>query len=165
MSMLKDPDMLEIVDEFCVDSEEIYTELEEMLEEYEDGPDPAILEKFGQTIDRVMGAAKSLEANQVGLYCELGKTISYKASQSKDPELLNIVVAVLFDAVELLQKMNKCIKTLKEESTGNMSSDAFATRLRWLAEKFNDIQRSSVAIDESESTEDKLSSPPPLTLL
>ena len=92
MSMLTDPDMKEVVDEFCEESDKIFLELESFLEDYEDEPSGDILEKYGQTIDRVMGAAKSLEANMIGTYCELGKTISYKASQSDDQKLLDIVL-------------------------------------------------------------------------
>lgn len=148
MSMLTDPDMAEIVDDFCAESEEIYDQLEEILESYEDEASSQKLEEFGQIIDRVMGAAKSVDAHQTGLYCDLGKSISYKASQSMDKNLLQIVVAVLFDTVEILQVMNKSIKATKEEKVSGINLDAFATRLRWLADKFKDIQRSSVAIAE-----------------
>lgn len=147
MSMLQDPDMAEIVEDFCKESEEIYGQLEDLLDQYEDTNDPKILEEFGQVIDRVMGAAKSVDAHQTGMYCDLGKTISYKSSQSMDKALLDIVVAVLFDTVEILQIMNKAIITSKEEKVPGFNLEAFGTRLRWLADKFKDIQRSSVAIE------------------
>lgn len=151
MSMLLDPDMSEIIDDFCKESEAIYNELEQILDSYEDEPDSSKLEKFGQIIDRVMGAAKSVDATQTGLYCDLGKTISYKASQSMDQALLDIVVAVLFDTVEILQSMNKTISESKEEKVVGINLEAFGTRLRWLADKFQNIQRSSVAIAPSEN--------------
>lgn len=148
--MLQDPDMAEIVDDFCSESESIYKELEELLEDYEDWQDPKKLEEFGQVIDRVMGAAKSVDAIQTGVYCELGKTISYKASQSMDKALLDIVLAVLFDTVEILQIMNKNIQKNREEKVSGINLEVFASRLRWLADKFKDIQRSSVAIGAEE---------------
>ena len=151
MSMLQDPDMAEIVEDFCQESETIYSQLEEILDSYEDEPESQKLEEFGQIIDRVMGAAKSVDATQTGLYCDLGKTISYKASQSMDQALLDIVVAVLFDTVEILQRLNKNILETKEETVSGINLDAFATRLRWLADKFKDIQRSSVAIAPDET--------------
>lgn len=155
--MLKDPDMKEIVDDFCKESEAIYTELEEILENYEDEPAPGHLEEFGQKIDRVMGAAKSIEAHQTGLYCELGKTISYKASQSNDKALLDIVVAVLFDTVEILQSVNSNIKKSGDEVASGCDVNTFATRLRWLADKFKNIDRSSVAIDTgSENSQESI---------
>ena len=150
MSMLNDPDMAEIIEDFCKESEAIYNELEELLDDYEDWHDPKKLEEFGQIIDRVMGAAKSVDAHQTGVYCELGKTISYKASQSMDKALLDIVLAVLFDTVEILQTMNKNIMSKKEESVSGINLEAFASRLRWLADKFKNIQRSSVAIGAEE---------------
>lgn len=150
MSMLKDPDMTEIIEDFCKESEGIYAELVSLLEDYEDWQDSKKLEEFGQVIDRVMGAAKSVDAHQTGMYCELGKTISYKASQSMDKALLDIVLAVLFDTVEILQTMNKNIMSKKEESVSGINLEAFGTRLRWLADKFKDIQRSSVAIGSEE---------------
>lgn len=149
MSMLKDPDMAEVILDFCDESDKIYSEIEEILEDYEDEPDSKKLEIFGQTIDRVMGAAKSIEAHQSGLYCELGKTISYKASQSDDKGLLDIVVAVLFDTVDILKSMNKNILIEKEERVDGVNLEAFATRLHWLADKLKDIKRSSVSVDES----------------
>lgn len=148
--MLNDPDMAEIVDDFCQESESIYKSLEEMLEAYEDDQDSKKLEEFGQVIDRVMGAAKSVDATQTGVYCELGKTISYKASQSMDKALLDIVLAVLFDTVEILQIMNKNIMSCREEKVSGINLEAFASRLRWLADKFKNIQRSSVAIGAKE---------------
>ena len=116
MSMLLDPDMSEIIDDFCKESGAIYNELEQILDSYEDEHDSSKLEEFGQIIDRVMGAAKSVDATQTGLYCDLGKTISYKASQSMDQALLDIVVAVLFDTVKILQSMNKTISESKDKS-------------------------------------------------
>jgi len=153
MSMLKDPDMDEVILDFCNESDRIYNEIEEILEDYEDEPDTKKLEVFGQTIDRVMGAAKSIEAYQSGLYCELGKTISYKASQCEDKNLLDIVVAVLFDTVDILKSMNKNIIIEREEKVDGVNLEAFASRLHWLADKFKDIKRSSVAVDTNASSD------------
>lgn len=157
MSMLTDPDMAEVVEGFIEEADEIYNKIEEILEDYEDEPSNEKLEEFGQTIDRVMGAAKSIEAHKTGLYCELGKTISYKASQSTDKQLLDIVVAILFDTVEILKSMNKNILIEKEEKVDGVNLEAFATRLNWLADKFKDIQRSSVAIDPAPGQQDQKS--------
>lgn len=160
MSMLQDPDMKEVVQDFCKESDEIFSGLEELLEEYEDAPNPSILEEFGQRIDRVMGAAKSIEANTMGSFCELGKTISYKASQTLDEKLLDIVVAILFDTVEILQKVNAKVKTDQVEDVDNLNLDAFSSRLQWIANKFKDIQRASVEIeattDDHKSIDDLL---------
>lgn len=149
MSMLQEPDMQDMVQDFCKESKDIFNGLENLLEDYEETPAPEILEEFGQRIDRVMGAAKSLEANTMGAFCELGKTISYKASQANDQKLLDIVVSILFDTIDILQKVNSKIKVDQIEDVENLNLDAFGTRLHWIADKFKDIQRSSVDIGGS----------------
>ena len=155
MDMLNDPSMKEIVDGFCEESIGLFSELEEALEALEDDPsDTAQLETFGQVIDRVMGAAKSIGAQDIANFCELGKVIGYKSSQSNDPALVEVVTAVLFDAVDLLNKMVKGIKDGNTDQTmKNLSPTAFITRLRWLSDKFKDIERASCAIDETAETD------------
>ena len=151
--MLKDPDMQEIILEFCDEADELCGQLEDLLDEYEeDLSKTAKLEEFGQVIDRIMGAAKSIEAETIGHYCDLGKVISYKASQTKDKELLTIVCAVLFDTIEIVQAMLKTVRLKKEESVAGINLETFGTRLKWLSEKFTHIDRASVAV-ESESQE------------
>lgn len=155
MSLLKDPEMKDIVADFCNESDKIYEQLIDLLEDYEDDPQQKTLEEFGQVIDRVMGAAKSIEAHLTGQYCELGKSISYKASQSMDQELLTIVVAVLFDTVEILQSVSVNIRQNQEEKVENFNLERFGSRLRWLSEKFQHIQRASVAIEPTELKDQK----------
>ncbi|MCT4642992.1 MAG: hypothetical protein N4A33_11940 [Bacteriovoracaceae bacterium] len=153
MDLLKDPDMHEVVIEFCNETDELSDKLEELLEQYEDNlSQTQHLEEFGQVIDRVMGAAKSLGAQNIGTYCELGKIVSYKSSQTKDVKMLEIVAAVLFDTVDILKSMVKNVRSSKEEIVQGISLDAFATRLKWLSEKFDHIERSSVALDDKKST-------------
>lgn len=148
--MLKDQEMADVVDEFIQESKELLDTCEEILDEFEDDEDPAKLELFGQTIDRIMGAAKSLEANTTGTLTELGKTISYKASQSSDKELLTIVGAILFDLVDATKRVVTNIELTKEEKAHGLNLDAMKSRFEWLANKFKDIDRSSVAIGSGE---------------
>ena len=153
MNMLQDSEMVEVIDDFIAESSTIYDELDDILDDYEDEPSAAKLEHFGQVIDRVMGAAKSVDANLTGTYCDLGKTISYKASQSMDQNLLDITLAVLFDTVEILKKMMDSIKKSRIEEVSDFNLEAFGSRLHWLAEKFKNIQRSSVAIAVEDETQ------------
>jgi len=52
MSLLNDPSMKEVVDEFCTESSELFNQLEEILEDFEDDPTQTEkLENFGQIID------------------------------------------------------------------------------------------------------------------
>ena len=147
MSMLQDPDMKDVVLDFCKESTDIFNGLEQLLEDYEENPSADLLEEFGQRIDRVMGAAKSIEAHRMGVFCELGKTISYKASQADDQKLLDIVVAILFDTLDILSKVNSKIRRDQDELVENLNLDAFGTRLHWIADKFKNIQRASIEIE------------------
>lgn len=151
MSLIDDPSMKEIVLDFCKESEVLFDQLEATLEELEnDILNTVQLEMFGQIIDRIMGAAKSIGATEIANFCELGKLIGYKSSQTKDEALLNIVVAVLFDTVDLLRKMIDSLKTGNSTALKSLSTSAFSTRLRWLSDKFKHIDRASCAIGQPE---------------
>lgn len=156
MSILNDPSMKEVVDDFIQESEKLFTELEDILDLMEEDPSlDEYFEKFGQTIDRVMGAAATLGADQIAKFCELGKAIGYKASQVEDLQLRATVVAVLFDAVDLLKKMLEQIKSGDDTSLKELNTKAFMTRLKWLSEKFKDIERGSVAFAQDEASQEE----------
>ena len=96
MDFLMDPSMKEIILDFCNETIGLIDELESILEELEEDPTQhGKLEKFGQIIDRIMGAAKSLALEEMANFCELGKAIGYQSGQVEDPALLNVVIAVL----------------------------------------------------------------------
>ena len=144
----------EIIADFCIECDGLFSQLEILLEDLEgDIENSAKLEKFGQIIDRAMGAAKALEAEQIAAFCELGKIIGYKSSQVKDMNLRNVVVAVLFDTVDLLKKMIEGLKTGQNTLLKDLSPDAFVSRLKWLSEKFKDIERASVSFDTEDSVD------------
>lgn len=153
---LKDPSMKEIVDEFCQESNNLISELQGLLELLEDDATQVqLLEKFGQVIDRIMGAAKTLGAEQIATFCDLGKTIGYKSSQINDQPLLEVVVAILCDATDLLEKMVVNLSAGQGETLKNLNTQAFATRLKWLSEKFKNIERGSVAFDHDSTKVDQ----------
>jgi chemotaxis protein histidine kinase CheA len=150
MNILNDPSMKEIVDDFCAEADSLFDQLEASLTLLEDQPtNTKELEKFGQIIDRIMGAAKSIGASEIATFCELGKVIGYKSSQIKDLPLIEVVVAVLFDSLHMLRKMNQSLREGSEKSMGKLNTKAFVTRLNWLSEKFKDIERASCAIEKS----------------
>jgi len=147
MSLLNDPDMKEIVENFCDEATILFSELGDLIVVLEEEPlDANSMEQFGQTIDRIMGAAKSIGADEIGTFCELGKVIAYKASQSKEDALLTVVVAVLADAVDLLSMMIDQLKTGNDQSLKILNTKAFGTRLKWLSEKFKHIERASCSV-------------------
>ncbi|MCP4912062.1 MAG: hypothetical protein GY909_02995 [Oligoflexia bacterium] len=143
---LTDPSMKEIVDEFCDETNQLLDELEGILEEYEDEPSLGLLEKYGQTIDRVMGTAQTIGANQVGQLCQMGKIIGYKSSQNDDDNLNNIVCGILFDLVDILREVVKNLHIAEPEHKFNV--EAFMKRLNWLKEKFVHIDRASCDFEE-----------------
>jgi chemotaxis protein histidine kinase CheA len=141
-----DEDMKEIVLTFCQESEELIKQLNSILEDFEKAYDAKYLENFGQIIDRMMGAAQSLGAMEIGKFCEMGKIIGYKASQASDPQLLELAAPILMDAVELVDNMVALLKRGERTTKENLPIDAFSSRLKWYLEKFSDIERASVAI-------------------
>ena len=152
MNMLNDPAMKEIVDDFCVEAQGLFVELEGALESLEENPtNGKELENFGQIIDRIMGAARSIGATEIATFCELGKTIGYKSSQTKDEPLLNVVIAILFDAVDILSKMVEKLKTGDSIPLKGLNTEAFVSRLKWLSDKFKNIDRASCIIEDPDS--------------
>ncbi len=153
MSMLNDPSMKEIILDFCEEAELLFDQLESSLEITEENPaNNKELEKFGQIIDRIMGAAKSIGATEIATFCELGKIIGYKSSQIRDTTLIEIVVAILFDSLHMLRKMITALREGNGRSMENLNTKAFTTRLNWLSAKFKDIDRASCAIDPTAGT-------------
>jgi len=151
--MYQDPDMAEIVDEFLEESRGLTEELIDTIEDFEDDlSNTSLLEAFGQKIDRIMGAAESIEAEKIGKYCKLGKLISYKASQinKEEQELLNITCAVMADTADILMAMYDSVEKDKDEEVKGINLEAFFKRLEWLAEKFSHIERASVAYKDNE---------------
>lgn len=149
MNNLLDPSMKEIVIEFCDEAESLFDQLDSILNLLEENPTLSIeLENFGQVIDRIMGAAKSIGADEIATFCELGKIIGYKSSQVKDVPLIEVVVAILFDSIDILRKMIKSLREGDSRSMNKINTKAFTTRLHWLSDKFKDIERASVAIDK-----------------
>lgn len=149
MNIINDPSMKEILIDFCDEASSLFDQLETSLNLIEEDPtNTKELEKFGQVIDRIMGAAKSIGATEIATFCELGKVIGYKSSQIKEIPLIEVVVAVLFDSVDMLRKMNQSLRDGHGESIDNLNTKAFVTRLNWLSAKFKDIERSSCAVPE-----------------
>ena len=148
---LNDPEMAEILNDFCQESKKICVELDTIIDDIDDEDCEQMkagLERYGQTIDRVMGASKSLQLNQVGRLCELGKTISYKASQVSEEALLALVVSSMADCTQTLRKLILRVEVDRTEDIPNFNLKAFLERLVWLEGKFSNISRSSVAIKE-----------------
>jgi chemotaxis protein histidine kinase CheA len=151
---LNDPEMQELVAEFCNESDDLLEELRDILDNFEDDPSEAkLLENFGQTIDRIMGAAQTLGDFHIGDLCQMGKIIGYKASQSDQQALKEVTAGVLFDLCDFLEVLLVNLREGKENS--DLNYEAFQNRLRWLAEKFKDIDRASCDISDAKTQKPK----------
>jgi chemotaxis protein histidine kinase CheA len=143
--------MDEILQEFCQETNSIISELVSILENLEIKPDDyKALEVFGQKVDRIMGAAKSLQLQKMGEISELCKIISYKSAQSKNIEVVTIATAFLFEAVEVLKEMIANLGKGQTEEINPTAINTIISRLEFMSNKLASIQRSSVAIDDKE---------------
>lgn len=157
MNIIDDPSMKEIVVDFCEEASSLFDLLEQSLNLIEDDPNNTKeLEVFGQVIDRIMGAAKSIGANEIATFCELGKVIGYKSSQIKDLRLIEVVVAILFDSLDMLRKMNESLKSGNDKMMNKLNTKVFVTRLKWLSEKFKDIERASCVISDAKMNQNSI---------
>lgn len=150
----------ELLLDFKKESQELLTNIEEIVDELSDNPEQKNkLEEFGQKIDRIMGAAKTFaefsdlgevvnkKIIQIGDYCELCKTASYKASQVNDISLVTVVVAFLSDGVEKLISFVETIDVIGAESS-DLVNETFLNRLKWIQAKFDTSLRGSVEINK-----------------
>jgi len=149
--------MDEILDEFRNESKGLVSEMLEILEEVEGQFDHRfLLENFGQVVDRIMGGAKNLELayeeneniRKIAKYSELCKLVGYKTSQIDNPDLFTVSVALLLDATEMLDDLVEKFGTDKEIDVSQILSSTFLDRLSWVAGKFDENLRASVAVNK-----------------
>lgn len=143
-----DSSMKEIISAFCEESQGLLQELQQILEKLEDdNTQSALFEKYGQIVDRIMGAADSMGFTSIGSIAKMGKLIGYKASQTGAAALRELAISILFDANDTLLKM---IDNLEKgrSPTDSISLTSLSERLKWLADKFKDIKRASVGFEE-----------------
>lgn len=156
--------MDEIVVEFKEESKKLVDEMMEILEEV-DGQyiHRFMLENYGQLVDRIMGGAKNLalvaekpdHIAKIGKYAELCKLVGYKSSQVQEEQLFTISVALLLDATEMLKDMLVHLETEKEVNIQGLLNNTFLNRLSWVATKFDESLRASVAVNKGVVTTKK----------
>jgi enamine deaminase RidA (YjgF/YER057c/UK114 family) len=149
----------EILEDFKKESKNLLKEMDEILEKIEDRFDLVLdLEVYGQTVDRMMGGAKSIAANfpeefpsehfihQFGDYAALCKAVAYKASQIQaNEQFYNVCIALLQDATDTLGKM---LITLDKDTALPISkilSKTFLDRLKWVSNQFGTEIRGTVS--------------------
>jgi chemotaxis protein histidine kinase CheA len=137
-------DNKEIFEEFNTESSSIFEELEEIAEALEDDPkNNKLFESFGQKVDRIMGAAYSLELNRLGKLCELGKNIGYRVSQTEDRGNRDIICSLLLDLVEIGNSyLNEIMQT--QALPDHLEIDGLINKLEIADKQYSDIQRKSL---------------------
>jgi hypothetical protein len=155
--------MKEMISEFKDESKSLIEQMITILEEIEGDFNKKVqLENYGQVVDRIMGGAKSLvmamdtseliekeKMEKVGSYTELCKIVGYKGSQiESNQEFYNIVVALLLDATEMLDKLVENLGNNLRPNLKEVVSNTFLDRLRWVSQHFPANIRGSVAVDK-----------------
>src|SRR5690606_37516733 len=90
-----------------------------------------------------------------GRYCELGKTIGYKASQSNNLALNTLAAGILIDTIDFLHQMVNSVRS-GANNPSVQDVDTFIGRLKILSEKFKHITRSSVDVEDKGNEADVL---------
>jgi len=153
---------ISILKDFQSESKALIQTLIQILEDCEgDFGKVKSLEKYGQTVDRIMGGAKSMQnalesaspfIQSVGDYAAVCKAVGYKASQIKDNEqFYDICVALLLDATEVLQDLVEHLFDEDQKSLKSFINQAFLERLKWVSNIFGAEYRASVQVQTEAS--------------
>lgn len=147
----------EILEEFQNESKTLMDKMVQILESCEgDASQVKSLEEYGQTVDRIMGAAKSLALlaepehiiHKIADYSAICKAVGYKSSQIEgNDQFYDICVALLLDGTEVLQTMidNVSSETLQMKE---LFTKTFLERLRWVSSVFSSEVRASVDVNK-----------------
>lgn len=146
---------IQMLKDFQSESKILIEQMVALLEECEmDYGRVGKLEDYGQTVDRIMGGAKSLGmmidnqdhlVHKIGDYSALCKAVGYKASQIvNNPQFYFICVALLMDATEILSDL---VDKVTDEGVTNLReivSQTLIDRVRWVSSQFSAEYRGSV---------------------
>lgn len=144
----------QILKDFLVESKTLIERMTDILEKCEgDLSQAESLEEYGQNVDRIMGAAKSLGVSvkdpqalihKIGDYAAICKAVGYKASQIRDNSAFyDVCVALLLDGTEVLGQMLDGVSTGKNEIK-ELFSKTFLERLKWVSAQFGAQYRATV---------------------
>lgn len=137
----------DILADFQAEAKGLLTELNEVVESLEEESEEfptALLEQFAQRIDRIMGAAQTLnqlDPNhqgllRIGAIAQLCKRLGYKAAEYKTKPLIPLFAAFWADTLEVVEEL---IDAVEDEAKSKAVSQAFSSvvqnRLTWLSEK------------------------------
>ena len=145
----------EILTDFKAESKALIEQMVEILESLEDNPNQVEkLQNYGNIVDRIMGGAKSIalefesthNIHKVGDYAALCKAVGYKASSAKsNVQMLEICIALLQDATEVLEKMIDGLSEKNEMVVDRLISKTFLDRLSWVSAQFKGDVKATVS--------------------
>ncbi len=152
---------IEILKEFQNESKILIDKMGSILDTCEgDYSQVKGLEEYGQNVDRIMGAAKSLALlaepdhmiHKIADYSAICKAVGYKSSQiSGNEQFYDICVALLMDGTEVLKVMIDNLTTGKN-TIQELFSKTFLERLRWVSSVFSADIRGSVDVNKGQKT-------------
>ncbi len=141
---------LSILEDFKEGSLDLISECIVLLETIEDNPlEVEKLNDFANQIDRVMVGAKSLALmaptdhalNLIADYCAICKSVGQQGSKVfNNDQLYNVVVALLLDAVEMIQDLFMKLDLSVEELKKSLTS-TFLDRLKWISFQYDELEK------------------------
>lgn len=144
----------DLLNDFIKESKSLVAEALEILNEVEGHPEQAQrLADYGNYVDRIMGAARSLALlvpkdhaiHMVSNYAAVCKAVGYKSSQIQNNEAFySACVGLLLDATETLETLLDGLDSTAEDLKKTIPG-TFIDRLQWVSKRFSRDFRSSVA--------------------
>lgn len=140
-----------ILNDFKEEANGLLTELNECVEELESPRTQFPVEtlaKFSQRIDRIMGAAQTLQMMsgdhagiaRIASLSEMCKHLGYRATKANAPALIPLFAAFWADTIDLIGELIANLSDPTEcEQIGVSQGKALLGRLQWLLGKVNQV--------------------------
>lgn len=129
---------VELLEGFLEESYAVLADLKIILASFKGTSDAPIFEKYGQQIDRIMGAAYTLSLNELGDLAKLGKELGYKTSQIKQVAKLLTMQSLLS---QLLRTMEKILNSYQKNQTPDYDeAHQLINRLNTASDQLGDLR-------------------------
>lgn len=100
----------DLIEGFIEETQAILQSTQVHLAEFTESKSSACFEKYGQEIDRVMGAALTLDFAEIGELAKLGKEVGYKSSQINDLPKLLVIQSLLLQLNKEIRRNLICLQ-------------------------------------------------------
>ncbi|MFN7727789.1 MAG: hypothetical protein ACK5P7_01395 [Bdellovibrio sp.] len=152
-----------ILRDFQAESKTLVKKMAEILDQCEGNfSQVQSLADFGQTVDRMMGAAQTLAAepavpnvrlSRVADCAAICKSVGYKASKIKDNETFyDICVALLQDATEVIEQLVEHLFDKDDIDMKTLFSQTLIDRLKWVSDQFGAEYSGTVDVHQGQET-------------